>query len=104
MNEKLSDINYRITDESLKDAFENPFAIYGQDIRAMCKELLERRACDVTHSLPHDFELVNVNECNSIAEVTIRDKNSFLAYGGNLKKIENPRSVYPPDYFGGNDV
>lgn len=53
----------------------------------------------VMRSLPHDFELVNVNECKDVAETVIRDKNSFLAYGGNLKKIENPKSVYPPDYF-----
>lgn len=46
-----------------------------------------------------NFELVQVHEQNEYAEVIIRDKNGLHAYGGNLKKINNPKSVYPPDYF-----
>ncbi len=47
-----------------------------------------------------NFELVQVhNRSETETEVIIRDKNSFLAYGGILKKYDNPKSVYPPDYF-----
>ena len=56
----MSDINYRITSESLKDVLENPMAIHGQDIQAIAKELLERRACDGKPSEEDrltDFEL-----------------------------------------------
>ena len=47
-----------------------------------------------------EFELVQVHpKDNGSVEVIIRDRNSFLAYGGILKKYDNPKSVYPPDYF-----
>lgn len=42
------------------------------------------------------FELVQVHEQNGYAEVIIRDKNGVLAYSGNIKIMNNPRSVYPP--------
>jgi len=46
-----------------------------------------------------NFELIQVHETiNEEAEVVIRDKKSFYAFSGNLKRIENPKSVYPPDY------
>ncbi len=43
-----------------------------------------------------NFELVQVHEQNGYAEVVIRDKNSFLAYSGNIPIMKNPKSVYPP--------
>ena len=48
-----------------------------------------------------NFELVQINLSNSgkEAEVIVRDKNSFLAFQGILKLCNNPKSVYPPDYF-----
>lgn len=46
-----------------------------------------------------NFELVQVHlTSDGEAEVVIRDKNSFLAFSGNLKEMKNPKSVYPPDY------
>jgi hypothetical protein len=42
------------------------------------------------------FELVQVHEIGETAEVIIRDKNGGLVYGGNLKKVKNPKAYYPP--------
>lgn len=53
---------------------------------------------------PKNFELVQVHEINGGAEVVIRDRNGFYAFSGNLKSIDNPRSVYPPDYFDKNVI
>ena len=55
---------------------------------------------DTIHNvMPRSFELVQVHEMNGYAEVIIRDKNNFYVYGGNLKLMTNPKSIYPPDYF-----
>ena len=43
-----------------------------------------------------NFELVQVHEANGYAEVVIRDSNNILAYAGNIQKLKNPKSVYPP--------
>lgn len=53
---------------------------------------------------PRNFELVQVHEVNDCAEVIIRDRNNFYAFSGDLKPIDNPRSVYPSDYFDENIV
>lgn len=51
-------------------------------------------------NIPQEFELVQVHKKGvPSAEVIIRDKFSFEAYGGNLQKYKNPKEVYPPDYF-----
>jgi len=42
------------------------------------------------------FILVQVHEIGNEAEVIIRDENGLLVYGGNLKKVENPKAYYPP--------
>lgn len=42
-----------------------------------------------------EFELVQVHELGSIAEVVIRDKNGELVYAGNLHKQRNPKAYYP---------
>jgi len=48
-----------------------------------------------------DFELVQVHLSNDgkEAQVTIRNKNSYLAYSGTMSKLDIPQTVYPPDYF-----
>jgi len=47
-----------------------------------------------------DYELVQVHlRGDEEAEVIIRNKNGFKAFGGILKLNPNPKSVYPPDYM-----
>lgn len=44
-----------------------------------------------------DFELVQVHEDHKgHAEVVIRDKDAHKAYAGNLPRLDNPKTVYPP--------
>jgi len=46
-----------------------------------------------------NYELVQVHKSGDEMEVLIRDKNGYKAFGGKLIELENPKSVYPPDYF-----
>ncbi len=43
-----------------------------------------------------EFELVQVHECGSHAEVVIRQRNGCLVYAGNLNVQPNPKAYYLP--------
>ena len=47
-----------------------------------------------------EYELVQVHKSGNEMEVLIRNKNRFKAFAGRLIEMVNPKSVYPPDYFG----
>jgi hypothetical protein len=49
--------------------------------------------------MSEDYELVQVHINGNKAEVLIRNKNGFRAFGGILKEVDKPKSVYPPNYF-----
>lgn len=54
-------VKYCISDASLLDVIENPFAIYGQDIQAMAQELMTRRADDVDKLKAYKKELCAIH-------------------------------------------
>jgi len=60
---------------------------------------MRKKKINKEKSMSEDYELVQVHKSGDEMEVLIRDKNGYRAFGGNLKEHENPKSVYPPDYF-----
>ena len=43
-----------------------------------------------------EFELVQIHENVTDAEIVIRSKDKLKVYAGNLKPVDNPESYYPP--------
>ena len=72
---------------------------YRVEQKEIDKSFFEEQVQVRQESLYEDYELVQVHKAGEKVEVLIRNKNGFKAYGGIICQVDNPISVYPPDYF-----